>query len=678
MKTPKNKQTPRTQKRAPSLRDPHIAFLILTAPVLYTGCNQDGVQAVEVADVVRQSGREGTVSKGSANPAQAGVDGREGDVYYNTQTGSYYRYTSGKWEALAQTSSTQPEIRIKVEQALSGCDASGGYTYTYYVDTNDNGALDSGEEIKSTSTLCNNNKGDAGSRQLNGSTDPDASLASSTGDYYLNTVSGDYFEKKATGWEKISNLKGPQGQQGTAGAGGSFNTNSITAGAGISVSPSGGGVNVSVSQIPITNGGTGATSATQALSNLGGLPLSGGSLTGALTLIGTPTAPLHAATKQYVDDQISLIPQGVTSFNTRAGNVMLTPQDVTDALGYQPARMFELMGDVNAFMGGSFVLTTVTSVGGVSAYSIGEGATLANQATPLSTASTIVKRDSSGDFSAGTITANLTGNVIGSASLNVLKTGDTMTGALTLSADPTSNLEAATKQYVDSKTSTATPEATANTLVKRNQNGDIKARIVTARGVDIDALDSLTVRGDAWNETDAGTASIHFKPPTDLATDLGWDLSNGLPVVSIKSLHDPSDPSKNGFLFRRQSFQSDTTSWDQLSLLSITSSGLSVGSGQISGVSYNAGAGATTFDMNNGNTQYTSLSTCGTLSVTNVKDGATYTIAVQGVTTGTCLISVPGSSTLYNPVNTSVSSDVIYTFIKIGSKIYVSWSTGYQ
>ena len=39
-----------------------------------------------------------------------------------------------------------------------------------------------------------------------------------------------------------------------------------------------------------------------------------------------------------------------------------------------------------------------------------------------------VQRDGSGNFSAGTITATLTG----AASLNVLKTGDTMTGSLVL------------------------------------------------------------------------------------------------------------------------------------------------------------------------------------------------------------------------------------------------------
>jgi hypothetical protein len=51
--------------------------------------------------------------------------------------------------------------------------------------------------------------------------------------------------------------------------------------------------------------------------------------------------------------------------------------------------------------------------------------------TPLNTPNTVVSRNSSGDFSAGTITANLTGNASG----NVLKTGDTMTGTLNLPAN---------------------------------------------------------------------------------------------------------------------------------------------------------------------------------------------------------------------------------------------------
>jgi hypothetical protein len=52
------------------------------------------------------------------------------------------------------------------------------------------------------------------------------------------------------------------------------------------------------------------------------------------------------------------------------------------------------------------------------------------QFASANTASTAVQRDSNGDFSAGTITASLTG----AASLNVLKSGDTMSGNLTFSA----------------------------------------------------------------------------------------------------------------------------------------------------------------------------------------------------------------------------------------------------
>src|SRR6185312_7567095 len=56
----------------------------------------------------------------------------------------------------------------------------------------------------------------------------------------------------------------------------------------------------------ITHGGTGALTASAALTNLGALPLAGGTMTGFLTLNADPTASLEAATKQYVDDAIKI------------------------------------------------------------------------------------------------------------------------------------------------------------------------------------------------------------------------------------------------------------------------------------------------------------------------------------------------------------------------------------
>lgn len=53
--------------------------------------------------------------------------------------------------------------------------------------------------------------------------------------------------------------------------------------------------------IEITKGGTGATTAPGALTNLGAVPLAGGTMTGLLVLSGDPVTALGAVTKQYAD-----------------------------------------------------------------------------------------------------------------------------------------------------------------------------------------------------------------------------------------------------------------------------------------------------------------------------------------------------------------------------------------
>jgi len=65
-----------------------------------------------------------------------------------------------------------------------------------------------------------------------------------------------------------------------------------------------------------------------------------------------------------------------------------------------------LSGDVT----GTQSATSVSLVGGVSAANVATGANAANAATNANTVSTIVQRDASGNFSAGTITASLSGN----------------------------------------------------------------------------------------------------------------------------------------------------------------------------------------------------------------------------------------------------------------------------
>jgi hypothetical protein len=75
-------------------------------------------------------------------------------------------------------------------------------------------------------------------------------------------------------------------------------------------------------------------------------------------------------------------------------------------------------------------LTFGTHLTGTS-YNGATNVTIATDATDANTVSTIVARDASGNFQANTITAS----IIGASSLNVLKSGDTMTGNLNLGAN---------------------------------------------------------------------------------------------------------------------------------------------------------------------------------------------------------------------------------------------------
>jgi hypothetical protein len=111
-------------------------------------------------------------------------------------------------------------------------------------------------------------------------------------------------------------------------------------------------------------------------------------------------------------------------------------------------------------------------------YNTSSQTTWSVDATSANTANKVVARDASGNFYAGTISANLVGQVTGNASTatrlqtprsingvsfdgssditvtatdpnRVAKSGDSMSGYLTLVGNPVSGLHAATKQYVD-------------------------------------------------------------------------------------------------------------------------------------------------------------------------------------------------------------------------------------
>jgi hypothetical protein len=129
------------------------------------------------------------------------------------------------------------------------------------------------------------------------------------------------------------------------------------------------------------------------------------------------------------------------------------------------------------------MVNTATS-NSVASYNSNVAVTISVDATTTNTASKVVARDASGNFAAGTITANLIGNVTGTVSGNagsatqlqtartingvsfngtqditvtaadntkVALAGSTMTGYLTLVGAPVNANHATTKTYVDSR-----------------------------------------------------------------------------------------------------------------------------------------------------------------------------------------------------------------------------------
>jgi hypothetical protein len=109
-----------------------------------------------------------------------------------------------------------------------------------------------------------------------------------------------------------------------------------------------------------------------------------------------------------------------TTTNTFAGVLLATNQanliagtftgnvlgNVSGAAGTASSFTGSLAGDVTGTQGA----TVVATVGGQTAAMVAAGTTAANAATSAATANALVKRDSAGNFTAGTITANLAGN----------------------------------------------------------------------------------------------------------------------------------------------------------------------------------------------------------------------------------------------------------------------------
>ena len=89
-------------------------------------------------------------------------------------------------------------------------------------------------------------------------------------------------------------------------------------------------------------------------------------------------------------------------------------------------------------------------------------------------------------------------------------------------------------------------------------------------------------------------------------------------------------------------------------------------------VAYNASAG-TTIDFSNSNLAYTSANPGNTFTLSNMKDGGTYTLAVRGTTSGTAAFTASGFTIVSLGNYSTISGKrTIYTFVVMGTEVYYS------
>jgi hypothetical protein len=156
----------------------------------------------------------------------------------------------------------------------------------------------------------------------------------------------------------------------------------------------------------------------------------------------------------------------------------------SSAMASLPQIISGLSGDVTA-VGPGAVTATVNSVGGSTAANVHSAELSANAATNLNTNNTIVKRDASGNFSAGTITANLTGNVTGNASGTAASitgnlTGDVTSVGMATTVATVGGSTAANVHSAELAANAAVSTNTVSTIVKRDASGNFSAGTISA------------------------------------------------------------------------------------------------------------------------------------------------------------------------------------------------------
>jgi hypothetical protein len=260
---------------------------------------------------------------------------------------------------------------------------------------------------------------------------------------------------------------------------------------------------------------------------------------------------------------------------------------------------------------GTADLPRVNTVGGVPSSTITTIASSVLSATANNTADRIVLRDGSGGFAAGTITAGTLSSTTTNA--GILTAGTTTLGAL--------------------KVTGGTPTTVGYVLSASNADGTVTWAPASAG---ISGVGTITTTSNSAGATISGTTLL-------LAAA---DGSNGGVLTSGTQT-----------IGGQKSFTKAVTGAPAVSVATVTGIGNTI-----------------TVDFTNSNLAYTGSNPQNIFTLTNIKDGGTYTFAVQGTTSGTSTFSSTGFNfiSLGGNVATVSGKQTVYTFMVMGTTVYYS------
>jgi hypothetical protein len=185
--------------------------------------------------------------------------------------------------------------------------------------------------------------------------------------------------------------------------------------------------------------------------------------------------------------------------------------------------------------------------------------------------------------------------------------------------------------------------------------------------------------------TPFATAKLQAAQDKTTYGEFGQLMATGLTDANQKLVLGYNTTTDKGFI---QSVHSGTA-WTNLSLqpnngnVSIgvfadnATSKLEVNGSSTNYVAYNAGTGRN-INYALSNLAYTTASAAGTFTLTGIKDGGTYSLAVRGTVSGTAVFAATGFTVKYaNNRPTTAGTETVYTLVVMGTTVYVYMSAGF-